>query len=198
MRFVNRVSVVVERFLDQIREGPLSASFRQKMRLLRSGPHMSEPDQTPPRCEFELNKLVMKLDEVVSSDVGIIDETVAKIMGVIERTGCWDDIENIDLAVREALANAIIHGNRTSPTKFVRICVALHKDCDMLIVVKDAGSGFDPSQLPNPVVGQNLLSTHGRGIYLINRLMENGRFTFSEGTSIYMRRTAAPKARDAN
>jgi|SRR6516225_8839010 serine/threonine-protein kinase RsbW len=160
---------------------------------------MSEPKHVPPRCEFEQDKLVMKLDEVVSSDVvGIIDETVAKVMAVIERTGCWDDIENIDLALREALANAIIHGSVSDPAKSARICVALHKDCDMLIVVKDAGSGFDPSQLPNPVMGQSLLSTHGKGIYLINLLMEDVRFTFSQGTSIYMRRTAAPKPPDTN
>lgn len=159
---------------------------------------MAEPNIVPSRCEFELDRLIIKIDELVSSDLSIIDDTVAKIMGVIEKAGCWNDIDNIDLALREALANAILHGNASDPAKSVRICVALHKDCDLLIVVKDAGSGFDPNQLPNPVVGQNLLSTHGRGIYLINRLMEGVQFSFSQGTSIYMRRTAAPKPRDAN
>ncbi len=103
-------------------------------------------------------------------------------------------METIDLALREALANAIIHGNRSNPAKAVRICVALQQDCGLLIVVKDAGSGFDPSQLPNPVVGQNLFSEHGRGIFLINRLMEDVQFSFDRGTAVYMRRNVAKRS----
>ncbi len=153
---------------------------------------MSEPKQVPFRCEFESDKLVLKLDEVVSSDVSIIDNVVAKIAGLIEQRGCGgDDLDKIELALREALANAILHGNRNNPEKAVRICVALQEDCAMLIVVKDAGSGFDPSQLPNPVVGQNLLAGHGRGIFLINQLMDEVRFGFETGTEIYMRRRPA-------
>lgn len=157
---------------------------------------MSEPTQIPPRCEFEMEKLVLKLDEVVASDVSVIDGVVAKITGLIEQRGCaGEDLDNIDLALREALANAILHGNRASPTAAVRVCVALQDDCGMLIVVKDAGSGFDPSQLPNPVVGQNLFAGHGRGIFLINQLMNEVRFDFQQGTAIYMRRTATSKPR---
>ena len=154
---------------------------------------MPEPDQTPPHCEFEMDKLVIKLDEVIPSVVSMIDGTVAKITGMIRQSPCWDDTENIELVLREALANAIIHGNRADPKKPVRICVAIQADCGLLIVVKDAGSGFDPSQLPNPVVGQNLFAEHGRGIFLINRLMEDVRFSFDHGTAIHMRRTLAKR-----
>ncbi len=155
---------------------------------------MSEPTQIPPRCEFEMEKLVMKLDEVVSSDVSVIDGVVAKITGLIEQRGCaGEDLDHIDLALREALANAILHGNQASPSKAVRVCVAVPEDCAILIVVKDAGSGFDPSQLPNPVVGQNILATHGRGIFLINMLMDDVRFGFGNGTTIYMRKGPSPE-----
>ncbi len=147
--------------------------------------------RVPPPCEFELDKLVIKLDEVVSSDITIIDDVVAKIISLIEGRRCWEDVENIDLALREALVNAIIHGNKSNPAKAVRVCVALAEDCSVLIVVKDAGSGFDPKKLPSPVMGQNLLSAHGRGIFLINRLIDDVRFSFDQGTTIYMRRYSA-------
>ncbi len=170
---------------------------KDKAALVERRQNMSEPTQIPPRCEFEMGKLVLKLDEVVSSDVSLIDGVVAKITGLIEQRGCaGEDLDNIDLALREALANAILHGNRASPTMAVRVCVALQDDCGMLIVVKDAGSGFEPSQLPNPVVGQNLFAGHGRGIFLINQLMDEVRFDFQQGTAIYMRRTAASKPRE--
>jgi serine/threonine-protein kinase RsbW len=157
---------------------------------------MSDPKQVPPSCEFELDKLIIKLDEVIPSDIRIVDETVEKILGLIEGRHCWEDVANIDLALREALANAILHGNKSDLTKAVRVCVALAEDCSMLIVVKDAGSGFDPDSLPNPVRGQNLFSEHGRGIFLINRLMEDVRFSFERGTAIYMRRRGKESKRD--
>ncbi len=154
---------------------------------------MSEPKRVPPRCEFELEKLILKLDEVFSSEVGVIDDAVAKITRLIEQTGCREGLENIDLALHEALANAIVHGNRKDPGKAVRICVALQENGGVLIVVKDAGSGFDPNRLPNPVMGQNLFAEHGRGIFLINLLMDEVGFRFETGTEIYMRRNPAPK-----
>jgi serine/threonine-protein kinase RsbW len=154
---------------------------------------MSDPIQVPPRCEFELDRLVIKLDEVVPSDISVVDNVVAKIVSLIEGRHCWDDVGDLDLALREALVNAIVHGNESNPAKVVRVCVALAEDCSTLIVVKDAGSGFDPNQLPNPVMGQNVLSTHGRGIFLINRLMDDVRFTFEKGTAIYMRRSSSAR-----
>ncbi len=55
----------------------------------------------------------------------------------------------------------------------------------MLIVVRDPGDGFDPSNIPNPVVGENLYSNHGRGIYLINQLMDEVKY-LKNGTEIRM------------
>jgi serine/threonine-protein kinase RsbW len=147
--------------------------------------------EVPPPCEFEADKLLIKLDEVVPSEIELIDGVVSKIVSLIEDRHCWNDVDNVDLALREALANAIIHGSERDRTKHVRVCVALADDCSALIVVKDAGSGFDPKDLPNPVMGENLLSSHGRGIFLINRLMDDVRFSFERGTAIYMRRSSA-------
>ena len=145
-------------------------------------------EQVPPRCEFETEKLIIKLDTVIPSNVKVIDNTVTKIMGLIGNGYSACEIGGIDLALREALINAIIHGNHSDPKKAVRICVALQSDRGVLIVVKDSGSGFDPSQVPNPVMGQNLLAGHGRGIFLINQLMDGVHFDFAHGTAIHMRR----------
>ncbi len=149
---------------------------------------MASPNQAPPRCEFETDKLILKLDAVIPSNIKVVDETVTKIVCLIGNAYSPQEIGDIDLALREALVNAILHGNRSDPDKAVRICVALQPENGVIIVVKDGGSGFDPSQLPNPVIGQNLLMGHGRGIFLINQLMEDVRFSFENGTAIHMRR----------
>jgi anti-sigma regulatory factor (Ser/Thr protein kinase) len=157
---------------------------------------MTEPKQVPPRCEFDVDKLRLKLDEVVFSDIKVIDDVVTKIVHLIGETGCNTELDNIGLALREALANAIIHGNRLNPDKDVRVCVSVQDDCGMLIVVKDSGSGFDLASLPNPVAGQNLLETHGRGVFIINELMSDVHFDFHNGTAIYMHRSGTPKTQE--
>ena len=55
----------------------------------------------------------------------------------------------------------------------------------MLIMVRDPGPGFDPSCIPNPCAGENVYSNHGRGIFLINQLMDEVRF-HKNGTEIHM------------
>ena len=87
-----------------------------------------------------------------------------------------------------ALANAIVHGCQQNRELTVRISVGCDQERGMIIVVKDPGSGFDPAELPNPIVGENLYSEGGRGIFLINRLMDEVRFR-DKGTEIWMRKS---------
>ena len=133
-------------------------------------------------------ELALSLAKVIPSDLSLLDGTVAAITAAIDRTACWEDPEVIGLAVREALVNAIVHGNHCEPQKTVRISVALYYNCDLHIVVKDSGSGFDPSSLANPTAVENLLADHGRGIFLMKELMDEVEFKFDHGTEVHMRR----------
>ena len=139
-----------------------------------------------PPGEFEPHKLTLKVDEVVRSDVGTIDSEVCRIMALIKQAARWDDLEDIQLALQEALANAVIHGNGCGSAKTVRICVAVQEDRGILVIVKDSGSGFDPSAIPDPLAEQNLLASHGRGIFLIKQFMDDVWFEFENGTAVYM------------
>ena len=136
------------------------------------------------------------IDKVIPSDLRLLDDSVAEIVTLIKRVACWDDVENIDLALHEALANAMIHGNGCDSSKSVRVSVALEENRGLLVVVKDEGSGFEPSQLANPLVGQNRFASHGRGIFLISFLTDDVHFKFDGGTAIYMRwRTSARRGK---
>lgn len=144
---------------------------------------MEEP---PTRCEFETGKLLMRLNLAVPGDVGAISPVVEGVMHIAREMACAQGKEfEIEIAVREALANAIIHGCRRDPGKTVQVCVACDEARGMLIVVRDPGTGFDPATIPSPVVGENVYSEHGRGIYLINQLMDEVRFERG-GTEIHM------------
>jgi serine/threonine-protein kinase RsbW len=139
------------------------------------------------RCEFDTGNLLVKLDAVLPGNVNAIPPVIEKIMAVIKEMGCAAGREfAIELALTEALANAIKHGSSNDPSKQIQCCVACDHMRGMLIVVRDPGPGFDPASIPSPIVGQNLFATGGRGIYLINQLMDEVRFE-KGGTEIHMR-----------
>jgi serine/threonine-protein kinase RsbW len=147
-----------------------------------------------PPCEFMASDLIWKVDVLVASTVEAISPVVDKLMQLFKNSCCPAEQEvAIEMALREALANAIVHGNREDPHKQVRICCACDSKRGMLIVIKDRGEGFDPSKSPSPVIGQNIHSEHGRGIYLINLLMDEVEFR-GGGTEIYIRKdTRSPR-----
>ncbi len=93
----------------------------------------------------------------------------------------------IELALREALANAILHGCKEDPSKKIEFSVTGDKDRGILIVVRDPGVGFNHEALPSPTEGETLLSDHGRGIYLINKLMDEVKYE-RNGREIHMRK----------
>ena len=140
----------------------------------------------PPPCEFEPDKLIVRMDITVPAEVGSISAIVQAILSITSDMKCAAGKEfEVETALREALANAILHGCGSDPSKQVQCCVACDRDRGMIIVVRDPGKGFDPASTPSPVVGQNLYSEHGRGIYLINQFMDRVWYEHG-GTEIHM------------
>jgi anti-sigma regulatory factor (Ser/Thr protein kinase) len=98
-----------------------------------------------------------------------------------------DDIIKVDLALQEALANGIRHGARNDPSQFIQCVVTTDANGDLVIVVRDPGSGFDPAKVPNPLEGDNILKSSGRGVFLINQLMDEVTFADS-GREVQMKK----------
>jgi len=145
------------------------------------------PDEPLTRCEFDSSDLLVKIDMQLPGDAEAITPFVQKVMDVVGEMGCAAGREfEIEQALREALNNAIEHGIANGPSKQIQCCVACDHARGMLIVVRDPGPGFDPASIPSPIWGQNIFSTGGRGIYIINQLMDEVRFE-KGGTEIHMR-----------
>ena len=143
-----------------------------------------------PQCEFEPDKLILRLNITLQADVQAISPVVEGVMATAREMKCAAGKElEIETALREALANAIKHGCKNDPSKQVQCCVACDETRGMLIIVRDPGKGFDPEAIPSPVVGENVYSEHGRGIYLINELMDEVDIRRQPGgTEIVMRK----------
>ena len=139
-----------------------------------------------PTCEFETSKLILRLNITLQADPNAITPVVDGVMETARQMQCAAGKEfEIEIALREALTNAIRHGCGNDPSKQVQCCVACDESRGMLIIVRDPGKGFDPENIPSPVVGENVYSEHGRGIYLINELMDKVDF-LRGGTEIVM------------
>ena len=144
---------------------------------------------TLPTCEFESKDLILKLQEKLEGRIEAIPPFVDDVMSVVQSMGCAVGKEReVEVALIEALANAVKHGCQNNPSKLVEVCVACDDSRGLLIVIRDPGPGFDPSSIPNPVLGQNLFSTHGRGIFLINQLVDEVHYE-KGGTEIHMKIT---------
>jgi serine/threonine-protein kinase RsbW len=147
----------------------------------------SPSSQPPPQsCKFDAEKLDLKLSVTLSADPKAIDSVVRTVMNVVREMKCATGQEDgIELALTEALANAVTHGAKNDPSKIVECDVACDEQRGMLIIVRDPGPGFDPNKIANPCLGENIYSNHGRGIYLINQLMDEVQF-HKNGTEIHM------------
>jgi len=139
-----------------------------------------------PRCEFESSKLILRFETTLPADLDVVGPVVDGVMKLVRQMGCASDEEfEVELAIQEALSNAIRHGAKNDPGKEVQFCVGCDEARGMIIVVRDPGEGFDPASIPSPILGERIYETHGRGIFLINQFMDEVRFE-KGGTEIHM------------
>jgi serine/threonine-protein kinase RsbW len=125
----------------------------------------------------------VELQRSFPSEIRAISPFIDRLMRFILNFRYRDGSEiEIEMALREALANAVIHGNGENSRKHVYVECRCYVDGEVSIMVWDEGRGFDRSTLPDPTTPENLLVTHGRGIYLMKTLMDE--VSFEEGGAV--------------
>src|SRR5712671_8022233 len=136
-------------------------------------PLADSSEQSLPEKDFDPDKLNLILRVTLSADRDAVDPVVQEVMAVVRQMKGVDGKEDaIELSLQEALANAVIHGAKEDPTKTVECLVSSDDERGILVVVRDPGNGFTPDSIPSCTVGENVFSNHGRGIFLINQLMD--------------------------
>jgi serine/threonine-protein kinase RsbW len=102
-------------------------------------------------------------------------ETIAGLAGFET-----DDALNVGIAVREAVINAIVHGNKMDPSRKVEVSLEA-RSRSIRARVRDHGAGFDSGATPDPTLEENLLRTSGRGILVMRAFVDSVDFRFREG-----------------
>ena len=125
------------------------------------------------------------------SDVKAISPLLDRVIRLIEESRCVAGEEMaVELALREALNNAVVHGNRLDPGKLVQVYCRCELGKELSLIVRDQGIGFDPNGIADPLALENLQAEHGRGILLMRSQMDAVSFERG-GTEVHMRKTAS-------
>jgi len=101
------------------------------------------------------------------------------------QAGFDEDVrDGISMAVREAMINAVLHGNAYDSAKRVNLSLE-QNGRELIITIGDEGKGLEPEEVPDPLAPENLMKQSGRGIFLIRAFMDEVRFRNLEpGTEV--------------
>jgi|SRR5579862_3690877 len=128
----------------------------------------------------------LEIDAWIRSEIKAITPVVERLMRLVEGSHCITGEEpSVELALREALNNALVHGNRLDAHKLVHVRCRCRVGEGISITVSDQGEGFDPNAVPDPLSVEKLQSEHGRGIYLMKWAMDRVSFQ-GGGTEVHM------------
>ncbi|HWO35873.1 MAG TPA: ATP-binding protein [Candidatus Acidoferrum sp.] len=131
---------------------------------------------------------LFEIEAWMPSEIKAISPLMDRLMRLIEGSHCVCGEEaSVELALAEALNNAVVHGNRLDREKLVQVLCRCELGKGISLVVKDQGLGFDPNTVPDPTSAENIGADHGRGIWLMKTVMDEVSFERS-GTEVRMRK----------
>src|SRR5271166_6608759 len=142
----------------------------------------------PAFAGVQRSSLLLELEGWMPSEIEFISPMVEQLMRLIEAWRCVVGNEfAVELALREALNNAVVHGNAMDPNKLVEVRCRCERGKGVWLTVKDQGNGFDPIAVPDPQGSAGLKAELGGGIQLLKQMMDEVSFERG-GTEVHMRK----------
>ena len=114
----------------------------------------------------------LMLDVLLDSSLESVDQAEEKINGIAGAMGfSEEDVFRLGMAVREAMVNAVVHGNRYNANKKVHFVIS-RCGRKLEVHIADQGVGFRPDEQPDPLAEENILKQSGRGMMLIRAFVD--------------------------
>ncbi len=135
-----------------------------------------------------------RLDAVYDSALESVDAAEEAVMALAGKAGFDEDsMHRVGIALREAMVNAVVHGNKYNVHKKVHLTATMESG-SLRIVITDEGSGFEITSVPDPLARENLLKESGRGILLMQAFVDEFqvRRLSPNGTEVTMVKHLAP------
>ena len=159
--------------------------------LTASVPERSREMSFKENCDSQVAEPVcigptLHVSLTMRSEMDSISHLADRLMPLITVSHCVrGDERDVEIALREALANAVLHGNKRDVEKKVYISCCIRPGRDLFIVIRDEGGGFDASSVPDPTAVENITLDNGRGIFLMNVFMDDVHFERG-GTEVHL------------
>ena len=132
-----------------------------------------------------------QVEEVFHSATGAGKPILQRVLGQLDKMEYSEhDRYSIHMAFEEALVNAIKHGNRLDPAKKVHVLCKMSHHL-VHIEVEDEGPGFDPGDVPDPTLPENIELPNGRGIMLMRCFMSKVEYNES-GNRVILEKERTP------
>src|ERR1700730_9409960 len=149
----------------------------------------SQPGYSDPKFSGKRSRSsILEIDYWMPSKIQAISPLVDRLMRLIEGSQWVPGAEfDVELAIREALGNAVVHGNQENPDKKVHIRCRCESGNEVSIVVTDEGKGFDFLKILCHGFASDPLDLHGHGIQLMRAYMDDVRFE-KDGSEVHMRK----------
>jgi len=133
---------------------------------------------------------ILEIESWMPSKIQAISPLVDRLMRLIEGSQCVPGAEfAVELALREALENAVVHGNQENPERKVRVRCRCQSGNEISIVVTDQGKGFDFETILRNGITSDPDSEHGRGLQLMQAYMDDVHFDRG-GSEVHLRKRA--------
>ena len=153
------------------------------------------PDTQVPFSGKRPGSSILELDFWMPSEVRAISPLVDRLMRLIKRSQCVPGEEfDVELALREALDNAVVHGNQENPKTKVHLRFRCRPGNEISIVVTDQGKGFNFEEFVGNGSTSDPASAHGRGIQLMKAYMDDVHFERG-GSEVHMHKRSRAMSR---
>lgn len=138
-----------------------------------------------------------KCDKTFPSDLDAGHASIDELMSALEAAG-WEgrDVFHIQMAIEEAVVNAIEHGNKRDASKSVHVVYIVDAETAEMTIT-DQGQGFDHHNVADPTEEDRLDQPRGRGVLLIRELMSESRYN-EKGNSVWMRKIRSKEESEAS
>ena len=122
---------------------------------------------------FDRRRVTLRFRASFPSSSDSVPRIVARIVAAARKGGfLGEGRTDFEIALHEAVANAVLHGNQADPTRSVRVRLYGQPGYGVVVAVRDQGTGFDPAAVPDPRTQDRLHLQHGRGLFLVRQLTD--------------------------
>ena len=128
---------------------------------------------SPASSGFDRRQVTLRFRATFPSASDSVPRIVARIVAAARKGGfLGEGRTDFEIALHEAIANAVLHGNQADPSRSVRVRLYGQPGYGVVVAVRDQGPGFDPTAIPDPRQEDRIHLQHGRGLFLVRQLTD--------------------------